>query len=150
MWPNPQSVASNYRPDTVQKKKLSIKDFFSKCDQIRSFLRIWSHLLKKSLMKNFIFCAVIFCCIFIGSHMKPSKPKSLFLYVECFQNEMQASKIERQISFLLPSLLICLHFPVFIVNFEHISQDVLVFLLFTLNIYSRLSITWLFITRTSP
>ena len=38
--------------------KFSIKDFFSKCDQIRSFLRISSHLLKKSLMKNFI-CAVI-------------------------------------------------------------------------------------------
>ena len=31
--------------------KFSIKDFFSKCDQIRSFLRIWSHLLKKSLME---------------------------------------------------------------------------------------------------
>ena len=39
--------------------KFSIKDFFSKCDQIHSFLRIWSHLLKKSLMENFIFCAVI-------------------------------------------------------------------------------------------
>ena len=25
-----------------------IKDFFSKCDQIYSFLQIWSHLLKKS------------------------------------------------------------------------------------------------------
>ena len=37
--------------------KFSIKYFFSKCDQIRSFLRIWLHLLKKSLMKNFIFCA---------------------------------------------------------------------------------------------
>ena len=36
-----------------------IKDLFSKCDQIRSFLWIWSHLLKKSLMENFIFCAVI-------------------------------------------------------------------------------------------
>ena len=34
------------------------KDFFSKCDQIRSFQRIWSHLLKKSLLENFIFCAV--------------------------------------------------------------------------------------------
>ena len=31
------------------KNKFSIKDFFNKCDQIRS------HLLKKSLMKNFIF-----------------------------------------------------------------------------------------------
>ena len=35
-----------------------VKDFFSKCDQIYSFLRIWSHLLKKSLMENFIFHAV--------------------------------------------------------------------------------------------
>ena len=35
-----------------------IKDFFSKCDQIRRKLWIWSHLLKKFLMKNFIFCAV--------------------------------------------------------------------------------------------
>ena len=38
--------------------KFSIKDFFSKCDQIRRKLWIWSHLLKKSLMENFIFCAV--------------------------------------------------------------------------------------------
>ena len=36
----------------------SIKDFFSKCDQIRSFLRIWSHLLKKFVIKKFIFCVV--------------------------------------------------------------------------------------------
>ena len=43
---------------TAPKMKFSIKDFFSKCDQIRSFLRIWLHLLKKSLMGNFIFCAV--------------------------------------------------------------------------------------------
>ena len=40
------------------KMKFFIKDFISKCDQIHRFLRIWSHLLKKSLMKNFIFCAV--------------------------------------------------------------------------------------------
>ena len=39
--------------------KFSIKDFFSKCDQIQSFLRIWSHLLKKSLMEKIIFRAVI-------------------------------------------------------------------------------------------
>ena len=43
---------------TAQKMKFSAKDFFNKCDQIRSFLRIWSYLLKKSLMENFIFCAV--------------------------------------------------------------------------------------------
>ena len=35
--------------------KFSIKDLFIKWDQIRSFLQIWSHLLKKSLMENFIF-----------------------------------------------------------------------------------------------
>ena len=38
-----------------KKKKFPIKDLFNKCDQIRSFLRIWSHLLKKSLIENFIF-----------------------------------------------------------------------------------------------
>ena len=40
---------------TAQKMKFSIIDFFSKCDKIR---RIWSHLLKKSLMENLIFCAL--------------------------------------------------------------------------------------------
>ena len=38
--------------------KFSVKDIFSKCDQIRRKLRIWSQLLKKSLIENFIFCAV--------------------------------------------------------------------------------------------
>ena len=44
---------------TALKTKFSIKDFFSKCKQISSKLRIWSHLLKKSLIEKFIFCAVI-------------------------------------------------------------------------------------------
>ena len=43
---------------TSQKMKFSIKGFFSKCDQIRRWLRIWSHLLKKSLIENFIFCVM--------------------------------------------------------------------------------------------
>ena len=43
----------------IQNMKFSIKDFFSKCDQIRRKLWIWSHLLKKSSMENFIFCAVL-------------------------------------------------------------------------------------------
>ena len=38
--------------------KFCIKDFCSKYNQICRKLRIWSHLLKKSLMENFIFCAV--------------------------------------------------------------------------------------------
>ena len=40
--------------NTAQK----IKDFFSKCDQIRNILWIWSHLLKKSSMENLVFCTV--------------------------------------------------------------------------------------------
>ena len=44
---------SKIAQDTAQKMMFSIKDLFRKC-----FLRIWSHLLKKSLMENFIFCAV--------------------------------------------------------------------------------------------
>ena len=39
---------------TTQNVKFSIKDFFSQCDQIRRKLRIWSHLLKKSLVENLI------------------------------------------------------------------------------------------------
>ena len=35
-----------------------MNDVFNKCDQSRSFLRIWSHLLKKFLIENFIFCAM--------------------------------------------------------------------------------------------
>ena len=42
----------------LYKNKFSTKDFFSECDQILSFLQIWSHLLKKSLMENFVFSAV--------------------------------------------------------------------------------------------
>ena len=43
---------------TGQKMKFYIKDFFGKCDQFRRKLRTWPRLLKKSLMENFIFCAV--------------------------------------------------------------------------------------------
>ena len=45
-------------PNAAQKMKFSIKDFSSKCDQIRRKLRLWSHLLNKLLIENFIFCAV--------------------------------------------------------------------------------------------
>ena len=41
-----------------KKSSFPLRIFFSKCNQIRSFLRIWLHLLKKSLIENFIFCAV--------------------------------------------------------------------------------------------
>ena len=44
---------------TLHKERFSIKDFFSKCDQIRRKMRIWSYLLKKSLREKSIFCAVL-------------------------------------------------------------------------------------------
>ena len=53
--------------------KFSVKDFFSKRDQISRFLRICSHLMKKSLMENFIFYAV--------NVMKNLE------FVKCFSNE---------------------------------------------------------------
>ena len=40
---------------TAHKMKFSIRDFFSKCDQI---LDPWLHLLKKLLMENFTICAL--------------------------------------------------------------------------------------------
>ena len=52
---------------TAQKRKFSMKDFlFSKCDQIGRKLRIWPHLLKKSLMENFIFlCSAYLIKLFL-------------------------------------------------------------------------------------
>ena len=53
----PETQQTNH---TAQKMKFFIKNFFSKCDQIRRKPRVWSHLLKKSLMENFIFVQSIF------------------------------------------------------------------------------------------
>ena len=64
-------LSKSRRPNHCTKMKFSIKHFFSKCDQIHSFLRICSHLLKKSLMDNFIFCAMNYN-IFIYSNVAPN------------------------------------------------------------------------------
>ena len=58
--------------------KFSIKDFFSNCDQIRRKLRILSHLLKKSLMENFIFCAVILLQKFSLYHVRQANEFKFF------------------------------------------------------------------------
>ena len=50
----------------IQKMQFSIKDFSSKCDQIRCKMQIWSHLLKKSLMENFFFFSVVAINCFDG------------------------------------------------------------------------------------
>ena len=52
IWQGPKYLSLH------KKMKFSIKDFFGKRDQIRRKLQIRSHLLKKSLMENFIFYAV--------------------------------------------------------------------------------------------
>ena len=57
-WEVCPSDAINMISTTARKTKLSSKDLLSKYDQILRKLRIWSHLLKKSLTENFIFCTV--------------------------------------------------------------------------------------------
>ena len=52
-----QNCVLHYVPCVFTTQKM--KDFFSKSDQIHSFLWIWSHLVKKALMENFIFCVVL-------------------------------------------------------------------------------------------
>ena len=42
----------------AQKMNFFVKNLFSKCEHIRIKLRIYSHLLNKSLTENFIFCVV--------------------------------------------------------------------------------------------
>ena len=44
---------------TLQKIKFALEDFFSKCDQIVSFLRIWLHL-QKFLIKKINFYATLY------------------------------------------------------------------------------------------
>ena len=47
--------------NTAQKIKFPIKHFFSKCDQICSFLWLWPNLLKKALIESL--CSEIFCAV---------------------------------------------------------------------------------------
>ena len=71
---------SHFKIYTAQKMKISIKDFFSKYDQIRIFLRICLHVLNKSLIENLIFCAVL-------SQLIHSVP--LFSYLSILYNILQ-------------------------------------------------------------
>ena len=65
---------------TAQKIKFSILEFSSKCDQICSILRIWSHLLKKSLSENFIFRAEEDIRRATNSDLKDLKSITLIVY----------------------------------------------------------------------
>ena len=57
---------------TAQKMKFSIKDFFSKYDQIRWKLRIWSHLLRNPSWKTSFF---VQCIITRMSYKEPGATK---------------------------------------------------------------------------
>ena len=52
--------------NTAQKSKFSIRDFFSKYDQIRSFVRIWSHLTKETLNGKLHFLSCEICEYTLG------------------------------------------------------------------------------------
>ena len=59
-WPLLMAAIWSRKEITAKKMKFYIKDFFLKCDKIFNFQRIWSHLLKKSFMLNFIFYGAVF------------------------------------------------------------------------------------------
>ena len=77
---NYECIIMNYF-DTAQKMKFSIKDFFCKCDQIRSFLRIWS--------KRVTFCAVQFPTLIIYLVVRIIKRvKAESVSAKCFVKKM--------------------------------------------------------------
>ena len=45
--------------------KFSVRDFFSKYDQILKKLQMWPHLMKKSIMKILIFCEMKHLAIYM-------------------------------------------------------------------------------------
>ena len=95
----------------AQTVKFFIKDFFSKCAQIRSFLRIWSHLLKKSWMEHFIFRTV---------------------RRKCFDSVIRSTFVFRVVAILLPgndvsvTLIRLLHFYLKLASFKIPAQTIFV------------------------
>ena len=79
--PQPENVTLDLGYSTAQKMKFPIKDFLSKCDQIHRKLLIWSHLLKKSLMKNFTLVQWLFKKL---CKVRQRHPKSLISVLVCF------------------------------------------------------------------
>ena len=79
---------------TAQKIKFTIKDFFSKCDQIRSKLRIWSYLLRMSLMENLFFCAVL--CIRGGPVYVSTFSCCTFLILKNIENKRKTENTTKE------------------------------------------------------
>ena len=77
--------------------KFSIKYFFFKCDQMHRKLQILSHLLKKSLMENFISCVVIqsICWFLNNNFFNNFIEMQLALQMFQVKTATQSSKIEK-------------------------------------------------------
>ena len=92
-------IPARFLTYTAQKIEFFIKDFFSKCDQICFFLRIWSHLLKKSLMEKFTFRAelvglvwVIMGLVSSPGNIKSSEPSLTIIFNKWFLKFLQTLK----------------------------------------------------------
>ena len=82
--------------NVAQKMKFSIKDFFSECDEICRKLRILSHLLKKSLMGNFIFSVVKHVVAKNKSYVcSPVEPAINFIIIWNFSIFCQIFQVKR-------------------------------------------------------
>ena len=68
---------------TTQKMKFFIKDFFRKWDQIFSFLRISSHLLKKSLRENSFFLECVWNMYKVEDKYKGTTSLASFWWLWC-------------------------------------------------------------------
>ena len=79
-----RNLPASAAKSTAEKVKLTIKDFFSNCDQIRWKQRLWSHLLRKSLLENFIFCAVkaIVTKIYWAPYLEPCQTSIIERFCE--------------------------------------------------------------------
>ena len=63
-WPRHQFFVIVWKNCITQKMKLSIKDLFSKCDQKRSFQRIWSQITEEIFKEKLHFlCSVEYCVV---------------------------------------------------------------------------------------
>ena len=95
---------SVYDAFTAQKMKFFIKDLFSKCDQIRSFLQIWSHLLKKSLMENFIFLCSVFYHYSVPAYRKWSTCDKLTFLLVSYYCHTRGTSLHHECFFSTKSL----------------------------------------------
>ena len=93
-----------------------IKDFFGKYDLRKRKLWIQLHLLKKSIMENFIFCVVIlaefiFVTFYLHKQHESLRPQSL----QPLQNRKQL-QIQRPLHSILIAPLTPIHFKIYIEN----------------------------------